>query len=85
MVVALRSDAFVCKGFTVCSTHDWPKGHYLTHLSSIIASWIGLPDYLRYAPAEWNATTHGNITFVVFLLASRYVCVTDRHSYTQPS
>ncbi|KAI0344241.1 hypothetical protein BDW22DRAFT_1144872 [Trametopsis cervina] len=37
----------------------------------IIASWIGLPEYLRYAIADWNGTTHGNITFVVFLLVSR--------------
>ncbi|KAF7796587.1 hypothetical protein EIP86_007768 [Pleurotus ostreatoroseus] len=37
----------------------------------IIATWIGLPVELRYAIADWNPTTHGNITFVVFLMVSR--------------
>ncbi|EKM60496.1 uncharacterized protein PHACADRAFT_189629 [Phanerochaete carnosa HHB-10118-sp] len=39
----------------------------------IAASWIGLPGSLRYDFASWNGTTHGNITFVIFLLFSRCV------------
>ncbi|KAI0265099.1 hypothetical protein BC834DRAFT_924374 [Gloeopeniophorella convolvens] len=38
---------------------------------SIAASFIGLPDDLKYRPELWNATTHGNISFVVFLLLMR--------------
>ncbi|GJE94183.1 hypothetical protein PsYK624_103510 [Phanerochaete sordida] len=37
----------------------------------IAATWVGLPESLRYDFASWNGTTHGNITFVVFLLLSR--------------
>ena len=40
-------------------------------MHSIIATWIGLPVELRYAIADWNSTTHGNITFVIFLMVSR--------------
>ena len=51
-----------------------PSTHSFTHcfaMRSIIATWIGLPVELRYAIADWNPTTHGNITFVVFLMVSR--------------
>ena len=44
-------------------------------MNSIIATVVGLPPDLRYAVGQWNATTHGNITFVVFLLVSRYLLV----------
>ncbi|KII86495.1 hypothetical protein PLICRDRAFT_44089 [Plicaturopsis crispa FD-325 SS-3] len=37
----------------------------------IAASFIGLPENLRYNPTAWNATTHGNISFVVLLLGGR--------------
>ncbi|KAF8270974.1 hypothetical protein EI94DRAFT_1569512 [Lactarius quietus] len=38
---------------------------------SIIASFIGLPDSLKYRPDLWNPTTHGNISFVIILLLFR--------------
>lgn len=38
---------------------------------SIIASFIGLPDPLKYRPDLWNPTTHGNISFVIILLLFR--------------
>lgn len=41
-------------------------------LTSIIASFFGLPDELKYDPASWNSMTHGNITVVVVLLTVRY-------------
>ncbi|KAI0065858.1 hypothetical protein BV25DRAFT_1821542 [Artomyces pyxidatus] len=37
----------------------------------IAASFIGLPATLKYSPGLWNATTHGNISFVVLLLSFR--------------
>ncbi|KAI0291757.1 hypothetical protein BC826DRAFT_1021961 [Russula brevipes] len=37
----------------------------------IVASFIGLPDSLKYHPELWNPTTHGNISFVVVLLLFR--------------
>ncbi|KAF8554553.1 hypothetical protein OG21DRAFT_1412345 [Imleria badia] len=39
--------------------------------ATIIASWIGLPEDLRYSFGSWNPMTHGNITFVIFLLGMR--------------
>ncbi|KIJ21353.1 hypothetical protein PAXINDRAFT_5523 [Paxillus involutus ATCC 200175] len=36
-----------------------------------VASWIGLPQDLRYSFGSWNPMTHGNITLVVFLLGMR--------------
>lgn len=51
--------------------HIMIDSHPFTHSRSIIATWIGLPVELRYAIADWNPTTHGNITFVIFLLVSR--------------
>lgn len=39
---------------------------------SIAASFIGLPDELKYSFDKWNPMTHGNITFVIFLLSVRY-------------
>ncbi len=51
---------------------------YLIPTNSIIATLVGLPPNLRYAVAQWNATTHGNVTFVVFLMVSRqvlYICL----------
>ena len=38
---------------------------------SIIWSLVGLPPSLRYAFTQWNAMTHGNITFVVVLVSMR--------------
>ncbi|KAG7450765.1 uncharacterized protein BT62DRAFT_1072790 [Guyanagaster necrorhizus] len=40
-------------------------------LSHIFTSFLGIGDGLRYSPAAWNATTHGNITFTMFLFLVR--------------
>src|SRR5216684_2495626 len=48
--------------------------HVLTNVvGSIAATFIGLPDPLKYHPELWNPTTHGNISFVVVLLFFRFV------------
>jgi hypothetical protein len=47
---------------------------------SIAASFIGLPDELKYSFGKWNPMTHGNITFVIFLLSVRYVKRPRMHS-----
>ncbi|KAN0101026.1 hypothetical protein V8E55_001010 [Tylopilus felleus] len=43
----------------------------LADVTHIIASWVGLPEDLRYSFGSWNSMTHGNITFVIFLLGMR--------------
>ncbi|KAI9447746.1 hypothetical protein H4582DRAFT_1803253 [Lactarius indigo] len=43
----------------------------IADVTHIIASFIGLPDALKYRPDLWNPTTHGNISFVVILLLFR--------------
>ncbi|TFL06271.1 hypothetical protein BDV98DRAFT_559137 [Pterulicium gracile] len=43
----------------------------IADVTHIVASWISLPDSLQLSPLSWNATTHGNITVVVFLFAVR--------------
>ncbi|TBU38541.1 hypothetical protein BD309DRAFT_971678 [Dichomitus squalens] len=43
----------------------------LADVTHIIWSWVGLPDDLKYDLARWNSMTHGNITFVIFLLGMR--------------
>ncbi|KIJ59823.1 hypothetical protein HYDPIDRAFT_177691 [Hydnomerulius pinastri MD-312] len=43
----------------------------LADTNSVTASWIGLPDELRYSFGAWNPMTHGNITFTVFLCCMR--------------
>jgi len=43
----------------------------LADVSHIVASYIGLPSELRDDVASWNPMTHGNITFVIFLLSVR--------------
>ncbi|KAF9229805.1 hypothetical protein BS17DRAFT_771948 [Gyrodon lividus] len=43
----------------------------LADVTHIIASWICLPQDLRYSFTSWNSMTHGNITFVLFLLSMR--------------
>ncbi|KAK0506423.1 hypothetical protein EDD18DRAFT_1342732 [Armillaria luteobubalina] len=40
-------------------------------LSHIFTSLLGIGEKLRYYPAAWNATTHGNITFTMFLFLVR--------------
>ncbi|KAK0198119.1 hypothetical protein F5146DRAFT_73220 [Armillaria mellea] len=40
-------------------------------LSHIFTSLLGIGEELRYYPAAWNATTHGNITFTMFLFLVR--------------
>ncbi|KAH7884007.1 hypothetical protein F5I97DRAFT_1633805 [Phlebopus sp. FC_14] len=49
-------------GFTALALAD------VTH---IVASWICLPEDLRYSFGSWNSMTHGNITLVVLLLLMR--------------
>ena len=55
---------------------------------SIIWSLAGLPPSLRYAFTQWNAMTHGNITFVVVLVSMRcarpfvpVACEPDRNTF----
>ncbi|TCD71454.1 hypothetical protein EIP91_010160 [Steccherinum ochraceum] len=43
----------------------------IADVTHIAASWFALPPALQYTPADWNATTHGNITLVIFLFATR--------------
>ncbi|KDR85212.1 hypothetical protein GALMADRAFT_233921 [Galerina marginata CBS 339.88] len=43
----------------------------LADLTHIIASFVGLPPDLKYAPSEWNSMTHGNITVVIALFLFR--------------
>ncbi|KLO11304.1 hypothetical protein SCHPADRAFT_877189 [Schizopora paradoxa] len=43
----------------------------VSRIQSIVASYIGLPAELRSDFASWNPMTHGNITFVIFLLSVR--------------
>ncbi|KAG9310304.1 hypothetical protein JVU11DRAFT_9425 [Chiua virens] len=38
---------------------------------SALVTWIGLPVELRLAFGSWNPMTHGNITFSLFLFATR--------------
>ncbi|KAI0268530.1 hypothetical protein BGY98DRAFT_924847 [Russula aff. rugulosa BPL654] len=45
--------------------------HVLNSVVSIGASFIGLPDSLRYHPELWNSATHGSISFVIVLLLFR--------------
>ncbi|KAI0791742.1 hypothetical protein C8Q75DRAFT_805348 [Abortiporus biennis] len=40
-------------------------------VTHILATWVALPDKLKYMPEAWNATTHGNITVVIFLFLAR--------------
>ena len=59
---------------TALAAHPSARRHPITtHADSIIWSWVGLPDELKYAFGRWNSMTHGNITFVVFLLSMRFV------------
>ncbi|CAL1697048.1 unnamed protein product [Somion occarium] len=61
----------------------------IADVTHIIASWLALPASLQYNPSAWNGTTHGNITFVVFLLATRLAWFAgvgrQRYYYGQPS
>ncbi|EIW65221.1 uncharacterized protein TRAVEDRAFT_68765 [Trametes versicolor FP-101664 SS1] len=43
----------------------------LADVTHILWSFVGLPAELKYDFARWNSMTHGNITFVVFLLSMR--------------
>ncbi|KAL5534697.1 hypothetical protein ACEPAG_1161 [Sanghuangporus baumii] len=43
----------------------------IADVTHIIATFINLPSGIRYDPLAWNATTHGNISFVVVLLSGR--------------
>ncbi|KAF9004164.1 hypothetical protein BDZ89DRAFT_1026399 [Hymenopellis radicata] len=40
-------------------------------VTHVVSSFIGLPVEMRYNPAAWNPTTHGNISFTVFLFLVR--------------
>ena len=39
-------------------------------------TFIHLPGDIKYQPLQWNTTTHGNITFIVFLHVSRWAIPT---------
>ncbi|KAF5336818.1 hypothetical protein D9757_014653 [Collybiopsis confluens] len=43
----------------------------IADVTHILASFVGLPSELRYNPGSWNATTHGNISFTLFLFSVR--------------
>ncbi|KAL5535081.1 hypothetical protein ACEPAF_3174 [Sanghuangporus sanghuang] len=43
----------------------------IADVTHIIATFINLPSEIRYDPLAWNATTHGNISFVIVLLSGR--------------
>ncbi|KAI0706211.1 hypothetical protein BC835DRAFT_1260788 [Cytidiella melzeri] len=55
----------------VADVSTFVGSNWVIRIDVIIATMVGLPEDLRYAVGSWNATTHGNITFVVFLLVSR--------------
>ncbi|KAI1790445.1 hypothetical protein LXA43DRAFT_1016239 [Ganoderma leucocontextum] len=61
----------------------------LADVTHIIWSWVGLPDDLKYDFARWNSMTHGNITFVIFLLSMRIAWFLGigrtRYYFGQPS
>ncbi|KAF8761857.1 hypothetical protein RHS01_01008 [Rhizoctonia solani] len=40
----------------------------ITHL---LGTFVALPADVAYTPGSWNATTHGNITFTLFLFLTR--------------
>ncbi|TFK40942.1 hypothetical protein BDQ12DRAFT_720677 [Crucibulum laeve] len=43
----------------------------IADLTHIIATFVGLPSELKYAPTNWNSMTHGNITVVIVLFIVR--------------
>ncbi|KAJ8497187.1 hypothetical protein ONZ51_g640 [Trametes cubensis] len=61
----------------------------LADVTHILWSFVGLPDALKYDFASWNSMTHGNITFVVFLLGMRLAWFMGlgrkRYYYGQPA
>ncbi|KAF8484464.1 hypothetical protein DFH94DRAFT_713835 [Russula ochroleuca] len=40
---------------------------------SFVATFIGLPDSVKYHSGLWNPMTHGNISLVIVLLLFRFV------------
>ncbi|KAF8887735.1 hypothetical protein BD779DRAFT_486299 [Infundibulicybe gibba] len=60
----------------------------IADLTHIAATFIGLPEELKYAPALWNSMTHGNITVVIVLFAVRVAWFMGigrtRYYYGQP-
>ncbi|KAL9716034.1 hypothetical protein Ac2012v2_000478 [Leucoagaricus gongylophorus] len=45
----------------------------VTHVCSVLATFIGLPAQLRYAPRDWNGMLHGNITITLLLFFTSLV------------
>ncbi|KAE9397684.1 hypothetical protein BT96DRAFT_883779 [Gymnopus androsaceus JB14] len=43
----------------------------IADVTHVLASFVGLPSELRFSPASWNATCHGNVTFTLFLFSMR--------------
>jgi hypothetical protein len=43
----------------------------IADVTHVLASFLGLSPELRFKVASWNATTHGNITFTIFLFSVR--------------
>ncbi|KIK54603.1 hypothetical protein GYMLUDRAFT_48512 [Collybiopsis luxurians FD-317 M1] len=60
----------------------------IADVTHVLASLVGLPPELRFSPASWNATTHGNITFTMFLFSVRLAWFLGvgrrRYYYGQP-
>lgn len=68
------ADVTQCASMPLASSlHPTGTDFTLPYFASIIWSWVGLPPALKYDFASWNSMTHGNITFVVFLLSMRCV------------
>ncbi|CUA77492.1 hypothetical protein RSOLAG22IIIB_02507 [Rhizoctonia solani] len=43
----------------------------IADVTHVLGTFVALPSHVAYAPGTWNATTHGNITFTLFLFLTR--------------
>ncbi|EUC53818.1 transmembrane protein, putative [Rhizoctonia solani AG-3 Rhs1AP] len=43
----------------------------IADVTHVLGTFVTLPSHVAYAPGTWNATTHGNITFTLFLFLTR--------------
>lgn len=43
----------------------------IADLTHVMNTFVALPSSVAYNPSLWNATTHGNITFTIFLFLTR--------------
>ncbi|KAJ4485452.1 hypothetical protein J3R30DRAFT_3364859 [Lentinula aciculospora] len=55
----------------------------VSSLCVVLATFVGLPSELQFDIASWNSTTHGNITFTLFLFSARiaWFLGIGRHRY----